>query len=92
MIGLTSEYNLYYAPDTFMWVDLFGLSYSTKNNRKDTEPRLPDNVDFSQSNVEIIHRYRNDINEHAYLYVKEGCSETKIGQVGKVIEGSSSLS
>lgn len=75
-----------------MWVDLFGLSYLTKNNRKDTEPRLPDNVDFSQSNVEIIHRYRNDINEHAYLYVKEGCSETKIGQVGKVIEGSSSLS
>lgn len=75
-----------------MWVDLFGLSYLTKNNRKDTEPRLPDNVDFSQSNVEIIHRYRNDINEHAYLHVKEGCPETKIGQVGKVIEGSSSLS
>ena len=53
-----------------MWVDLFGLSYTTKNNRKYTESRLPDNVDFSQSNVEIIHRYRNDINEHAHLHVK----------------------
>ena len=75
-----------------MWVDLFGLSYTTKNNRKYTESRLPDNVDFSQSNVEIIHRNRNDINEPTHLHVKEGCPEIKIGQVGKVIEGSSSLS
>ena len=60
-----------------MWVDLFGLSYSTKNNRKDTEPRLPDNVDFSQSNVEIIHRNWNDINEPTHLHVKEGCPEIK---------------
>lgn len=68
------------------------MSYTTKNNRKYTESRLPDNVDFSQSNVEIIHRNRNDINEPTHLHVKEGCPEIKIGQVGKVIEGSSSLS
>ena len=88
-IGLLGGFNLYqYAPNPLMWVDPFGLSCTTKNKGKYTEPRLPDKVIVKQGNVEIVHYTRSGDHGPAHLHVKGGGPETKIGQGGKPLKGS----
>ena len=88
-IGLAGGLNLYqYAPNALMWIDPFGLSCTTKNKGKYTEPRLPDKFIVKQGNVEIVHYTWSGDHGPVHLHVKGGGPETKIGQGGKPLKGS----
>ncbi|MBO9570638.1 MAG: hypothetical protein J7497_00265 [Chitinophagaceae bacterium] len=65
---------------------------STKLGGKITEPKLPAKTIAKDGNVEIVHYTKSGDHGPAHMHVKGGGAETKIGQNGKPIKGSSELS
>ncbi|MFE8103321.1 RHS repeat-associated core domain-containing protein [Brenneria goodwinii] len=94
-IGIAGGLNNYaYAPNPLTWIDPLGLSREcgpNKGNGKYTEPDLPPKVVAKQGDVEIVHYTRSGDHGPAHLHVKGGGPETKIGQAGRPIKGSPSL-
>ncbi|WP_413649808.1 RHS repeat-associated core domain-containing protein, partial [Pantoea sp. B65] len=94
-IGLAGGLNLYaYAPNALSWIDPLELPReygTTKRNGKYTEPDLPSKVVAEQGDIKIVHYTRSGDHGPAHLHVKGGGPETKIGQAGKPIKGSPSL-
>jgi hypothetical protein len=64
----------------------------TKQGGKLTEPDLPPKTIVKDGKVEVVHYTRSGDHGPAHLHVKGGGKETKIGQAGKPIDGSSELS